>query len=147
MELVLSVLEELQINSSVFYFLAVVFIMFFISRKVFFNKLQDLLEMRREKTSKLETKAESVFEKAQEMETEYLGKITEARSKAYKSFQDRKQSYVSDKADVVKKKESEVEGKVEAARASMNKEISEQKEKLLNEVGSLAEELTKKVVL
>jgi len=63
MELVLSVLDELQINSSVFYFLAVVFLMFFISRKVFFNKLQDLLEMRREKTSKLETKAESVFEK------------------------------------------------------------------------------------
>jgi len=69
------------------------------------------------------------------------------KKKAYKSFQDRKQSYVNDKTDIVKQKESEVESKIEAARVSMNREIGEQKEKLLSEVGSLAEELTKKVVL
>lgn len=146
MEMLLGILDRLEINSSVFTQTIVVFVLFFIAKYLFYGKLQDILETRAAKTTGLESQADKQFERVEALKEEYENKISGARLKAQKEFNQAKKE-ISEKLDKKLADRSEIiEKRIEEARVKIAGEVQAQKEELLGESENLAGELVNKIL-
>ena len=78
MEALQQIVDQLGVDYTVFYQFATLCVLFLITKFLFFNALQFVIENREEKTTKLESSAEVVTEKANKLSNEYKDKIDEA---------------------------------------------------------------------
>ncbi|MCB9093298.1 MAG: hypothetical protein H6620_12135 [Halobacteriovoraceae bacterium] len=145
-DMVGSILTQVGVDKTSLYQMAVVIIVFVMAKFLFLNKLQEVLETRQEKTVKLESQADDVFEKIEEMEAVYNKKLVEAKNKAFQSFSEAKHKIVKEKEAIIKEKENELDAKIESERQAMLADVSSKKSGLLSEVDGLAQELVNKVV-
>lgn len=146
MEVLTGILNQLDINITVFYNLAFILVMFFLTKILFFNKLQGVLENRLEKTVKSEGASDEKFAKIKEMETEYNVKMTTAKNAAYQKFSASKNQITKDLDQKIKIKESELEARYEDAKVKQKAEYEQSKETLLKEVESLSDSLVTKIL-
>ncbi len=146
MEVLTGILNQLDINITVFYNLAFILVMFFLTKILFFNKLQGVLENRLEKTVKSEGASDEKFAKIKEMETEYNVKIAAAKNAAYQKFSASKNEITKDLDQKIKIKESELETRYEDAKVKQKAEYETSKETLMKEVESLSDSLVTKIL-
>jgi F0F1-type ATP synthase membrane subunit b/b' len=142
----MEIFTQLGVDSSLPYQFGIIVVVFILANFIFLGKLQSVLEVREEKTIKLENAAEGTIEKASSMQNEYKLKIDDANRNALKVSTDKKQKVTQKFTDQYKQTEKEVNALVDKSRNDFSKEIADSKDKYLAESENLAQSLVQKIL-
>ena len=142
----MEIFTQLGVDSSLPYQFGIILAVFILANFIFLGKLQSVLEVREEKTIKLENAAEGTIEKASSMQNEYKLKIDDANRTALKVSTEKKQKVTQKFTDQYKQIEKEVNSLVDKSRSDFSKEIADSKEKYLAESENLAQSLVQKIL-
>lgn len=145
METIQAIFSQLGANGSVVNQLVIVFGLFLISKFIFFNKLQFVIENREEKTTKLEMNADETFEKANKLAEKYKQKVEGAHLKAQQLFNEKRSEIHSRERDTLKKTETEVNSYIETSKLQVKKDIDSKRNEILAESNHLAGMLVDKL--
>jgi F0F1-type ATP synthase membrane subunit b/b' len=146
METFVAIFSQLGVDSSLKYQFVILVVVFIAAQFIFLGKLQNVLEVREEKTIKLENSADDVLEKATAMQNEYKAKIDEAHRVALKTSTEKKQKITQQYTEQYKQSEKELGQLVDQSRSAFGKEIETNKEKYLAESESLSNSLVQKIL-
>lgn len=142
----MEIFTQLGVDSSLPYQFVVLTIAFVTANFLFLGKLQNVLDVREEKTVKLENSADEVLEKVTSMQDEYKLKIEEANRAALKTSTDKKHDISLKYTEQYKKTEKELNALVDNSRSEFSKEIASTKEKYLAESDVLSQSLVQKIL-
>lgn len=142
----MEILTQMGVDSSLAYQFVILVIVFTISNFLFLGKLQEVLDVREEKTVKLESSADETLEKVTSMQNEYKVKIDEANRQALKTATDKKQAITTKYTEQFKAQEREVSSYVDKSRNEFGNEIAGNKDKYLAESEALAQSLVQKIL-
>lgn len=145
METIQAIFSQLGANGSVINQLVIVFALFLISKYIFFNKLQFVIENREEKTTKLEMNADETFEKANKLAEKYKQKVEAAHLKAQQLVNEKKSEIAAKERETLKKTETEVTSYIETSKAQIKKDIDSKRNEILAESNHLAGMLVDKL--
>lgn len=145
METIQAIFSQLGANGSVVNQLVIVFALFLISKFIFFNKLQFVIENREEKTTKLEMNADETFEKANKLAEKYKQKVEAAHLKAQQLLNEKKSEIAAKERETLKKTEIEVTSYIETSKAQIKKDIDSKRNEILAESNHLAGMLVDKL--
>ena len=146
METFTAIFTQLGVDSSLVPQFLIILSIFMVTQFLFLGKLQEVIENREEKTTKLENTADDVLEKVKKMQTEYNSKIDEANRKALSSTTESKQKITQKYTEQYKTTEKEVNTYVEQARHNFNNEIEMNKQAYLADADNLAQSLVQKIL-
>ena len=146
METFVAVFSQLGVDSSLKYQFIILVIVFIASQFLFLGKLQSVLEIREEKTIKLENSADDVLEKATSMQNEYKTKIDEAHRTTLKTSSEKKQIITQKFTEQYKQSEKELGQQVDQSRLEFGKDVEANKTKYLAESDSLSASLVQKIL-
>lgn len=126
--------------------LANTLILFFIIKKLFFNKVKEIIEAREKEVDELYNNAENAKSKAETMEREYTKKLNEAKSEATEIIKSA-QSRANIKAEEIVNKASD-DAKNITHKASVNIEAEKQKatQELKSEIADIAVQVASKII-
>jgi len=146
MDAILNIFKSLDIDQTFFVQFGIVTVLYFVMRSLLFGKLQEVLDLREEKTTKMEDGAADKLTKAEKLAKEYKEKIDGARGEAFKIVTSHKDSVMNREAANIKEHESKLEAVAEGKRVDFEKEISQKREAIMKEADSLSQELVTKIV-
>lgn len=146
METFTAIFTQLGVDSSLVPQFFIILSIFIVTQFLFLGKLQEVIENREEKTTKLENSADDVLEKVKKMQTEYNSKIDEANRKALISTTESKQKITKKYTEQYKSTEKEINAYVEQARHNFNNEIEMNKQAYLADADNLAQSLVQKIL-
>lgn len=146
MDTILTVLKSLQIDSTLFIQLTIVTVLYFVTRNLIWSKLQDILENREAKTTKMESGAEEKTRLATELEKEYKVKIESAQSEAFSIIQTKKEEVTKREAAKVKELADKLESQLNAEKNEYAKELEEKKVAVMKDAEELSSLLVNKIV-
>jgi F0F1-type ATP synthase membrane subunit b/b' len=146
METFVSIFTQLGVDSSLPYQFVILVVVFIAAHFIFLGKLQNVLEVREEKTVKLESSADETLEKVTSMQNEYKVKTDDAGRVALKNSTEKKQKIVQKYTDDYKLAEKELNAQVDNSRNEFSKEIKSNKDKYLAESESLSNSLVQKIL-
>jgi F-type H+-transporting ATPase subunit b len=146
METFTAIFTQLGVDSSLVPQFIIILVAFIIAQFLFLGKLQSVIEIREEKTVKLESNADETIEKVQKMQSEYKSKIENANRSALKVSTEKKQKLVQKYTDQYKQTEKEVNAFVDQSRNDFKKEVEGNKSAYLAEADSLSQTLVQKIL-
>jgi F-type H+-transporting ATPase subunit b len=146
MDLVLSVFKKLNVDQTVFIQFAILVVLFFLLKVIFFNKLQFVLELRESKTTKLEDNANKTFSEAESLSQKYKEEIDKTYVEAQEKYNKRKTEILDREKQNIKIAENQINQEVEQDRAQFVAELDSKKKEVLNNADSLAKNLVDKFV-
>lgn len=146
MEMLQTILGQLNINTTVFTQFITVFALFIVAKYLFYSKLQEVLEQRHEQTTGLESQADATFEKVEALKEEYENKMSGARLKASQQLKEAKQKIIAKFDEKYGEREKIVENRIEEANQKISGEVNSQKESLLGQSQNLADDLVAKIL-
>lgn len=146
METFTAIFTQLGVDSSLVPQFVIIMVVFIIVQFLFLGKLQNVIETREEKTTKLENSANDTIEKVQKMQSEYKIKVDEANRAGLKFATDKKQTITQKYTDQFKQAEKEINGFVDQSRNDFTKEVASNKEAYLAEADTLAKSLVQKIL-
>lgn len=146
METVQAIFTQLGVDSSLMPQFIIVIVVFILAQVLFLGKLQSVLEVREEKTVKMENAADDTLNKVSEMQREYKVKVEEASRQALGIITEKKQQATKKFTMAFKNSEKEVNQYVEDSRTEFGKEVAANKDTYLAEAKTLADSLVKKIL-
>jgi F0F1-type ATP synthase membrane subunit b/b' len=146
METFVAIFTQLGVDSSLPFQFIILVLAFISANFLFLGKLQRVLEVREERTVKLESAADDTIEKVNQMQSEYKSKIDEASHLAMKKAAEKKNLLSQKFHGQYKVIEKEINNEVDQSRAQFGHEVKMSKEKLLAESETLADSLVKKII-
>ncbi len=146
METFTAIFTQLGVDNSLVPQFVIILVSFVIAHFLFLGKLQSVLEVREEKTIKLESSADETIEKVQRMQIDYKAKIEDANRTALKTATEKKQKITQKYTDQYKQTEKEVNTFVDQSRNEFTKEVEGNKEKYLAEADALSKSLVQKIL-
>ncbi len=140
------VLDSLQIDSSFFIQFALVTILYFVLRNLFLNNLQEVLELREDNTTRMESGADKKINEAEKVAAEYKSKIEEARGEAFKIISTKKDEVISRENKKLKEHETTLEKDLNDKKSVFETELEEKKKNIMTQAQGLSDELVNKIV-
>ncbi len=145
MEMVVDIFKQLGANESLVHQFVIVVVMFYLTKFLFLDHLQRVLDNREDKTVNLEGSAEKQFEEITKIQNEYKEKM-QSITKSLKAKSE------SSKTEIIKREESkyrehekEINSFIETSRKEVEAEIKEKKDKVLEDAEQLASGLVQKM--
>jgi F0F1-type ATP synthase membrane subunit b/b' len=145
MDALMAIFSQLGINSTIAHQFVIVIVLFIVLSLLFVNKLQRIIELREEKTIKLEGSADNLFEEVQNLEAEYENKIQDTYVEAQNIVSKKKAEVLSQTNTEIKKVEQEVEAYIKSERDKNVDELNTKKEGLVSKTDSLVDTLVSKM--
>lgn len=145
MESLIAIFNQLGVDGSIFYQFVLFFVLYFVVRSLLFKPLQDVIEDREGKTTKLEGQANHKFEKAKKLETEYKEKIDSAYLEAQEVFHSKKTEVIQREREVFKKAEAEILNEYEEKRKQELAAIESKRNEILDQAKNLSNDLVEKL--
>lgn len=146
METFVAIFTQLGVDSSLTYQFGVIVFAFIAGNVIFLKKLQEILDVREEKTVKLEGSADETLEKVSSMQAQYKTQIDAAHSNALKVVTENKNTITMKATEEYKKAEKELSTKVETARNDFANQIAANKDKYMAESEALSQSLVQKII-
>ena len=146
METFTAIFTQLGVDSSLIQQFLIILIIFVVTQFLFLTKLQEVIENREEKTTKLENSADDTLEKVKKMQLEYNSKIDEANRIALANSSEEKQKINQKFVEIYKQNEKETNSFVEQTRNTFISEIEENKDTYLADADQLAQTLVQKIL-
>jgi len=145
MDTILNIFSSLGIDESFFTLLALVFASYFILKFFLFNKLQQVLDLRESKTTKMEAGAHKKFDEAEELANKYKQGIHATQQEADKILSQAKSTVQAKEKEKVKLAAKELEAISDSERKVFAQEIEERKKTIMESAGTLSTQLVEKV--
>lgn len=142
----MEILTQMGVDGSLAYQFVIIVAVFIIANFLFLGKLQNVLEVREEKTVKLENSADETLEKVTSMQGEYKLKIDQANRDALKNATEKKQQITQKYTEQYKAVERDVNNMVDKSRNDFSNEVASNKDKYLAESEVLAQSLVQKIL-
>lgn len=146
METVQAIFTQLGVDASLMPQFVIVIVVFILAQVLFLGKLQGVLEVREEKTVKMENAADDTLNKVSDMQREYKAKIEEASKEALGIITEKKHQATQKFTQAFKDSEKEVNQYIEDSRTEFSKEVAANKDNYLAEAKTLADSLVKKIL-
>lgn len=147
MDIILTVLNALKIDKTVIFQFILLFVFFNIIATLLFKRVQEVLEFREGKTTKLENHAHSVYKKAEDLSAQYNAKVEKTHQESQSLAQKKKSETLKKESEILRAAEDKISAEYEERKAKINKEISDKKAVVMNEAevlaGNLVDKLTK----
>lgn len=140
-----AIFQQLGVDSSFVYQFTITVIVFILAKIIFFNRLQKILDLRVEKTTKLEKNTDKQFEEIKKFTENYTSKINEATKNSLQKINESKLKITKSFDEDYKKNENEINNFIALEVEKASQEISSKKEILKKEVEALADQLVAKV--
>lgn len=145
MDTFLNIFKSLGADVTFFYQLALVLVFYFILKYSLFGKLQEVLDLRESKTTKLEGNANKKFAEAEELAQKYKTELQKANQEAYTLLSDKKNGAQEVQKSKLKEVENQLNIQVEAKRKEFMAELETHKANVLKEADSLSSDLVNKL--
>lgn len=145
MDAILSIFQSLGVDQTVFVQFILVIVIFTILSCILFPKVQEVLELRESKTTKLEGHAHALYKKAEELADQYKNHIEKTHQEAQLASSKKKAELLNAEKEALKKKEEEIQKDYDAKRAEVLKEVSSKKASVLSEAEQLSKSLLDKL--
>ena len=146
METFVAIFTQLGVDSSLTYQFVIIVFAFIAGNFLFMKKLQEVLDVREEKTVKLESSADETLEKVTSMQAQFKTKVDQAHTEALKILTENKQTISTKLNDQYKQAEKDLNNKVETARTEFSNQIAANKDKYMAESDSLSQSLVQKII-
>lgn len=146
MEQLQAIADQLGINQSFIYQFIIVLVMFFVTKTVFYNVLQKVLDERVGKTTKLDGEADHLIAKAEKIESEVEEKLKDTNKESMEVLTTKKSEIAKVLDQKYKTEEAKVNKEVEEKTNAVLAEVEAQKAQVLGESKNLAESLVNKLV-
>lgn len=145
MDMVVDIFKQLGANESLVHQFIIIVVMFYLTKFLFLNHLQEVLDVREDKTVNLEGSAEKQFEEISKIQDAYKEKMQTVNKEIKADYEDKKNTIVKREESVYREKESEINSFIEKSRLEIESEIKEKKDKVMNDAEQLAGGLVQKI--
>ena len=145
MNTIVTILNSLKIDNT-FLIQFVLFLVFFnVIAPILFNKLQEILELRESKTSKLDSHANDLYKKVEELQEKYKASVEKTHQDSQVIASKKKSEILAKEREVLAGAENKMTSDYEAKRAQLLKEMNEKRTAVLSEASVLSNSLVEKL--
>ncbi|MDD0854739.1 hypothetical protein HBN50_16640 [Halobacteriovorax sp. GB3] len=145
MDTIIGIFKSLGVDQSIFTQFIIVCILYFILRNLLFNKLQEVLELREGKTTKLEENANKKFIEAENLAKAYKEKVEQAQTDAYSDLSKKKEEVIKREKQTIKAAEAKLNQEIEQKAQEFKAEVEAKKQEVLGNAEALANDLVTKL--
>lgn len=143
----LGIIKSLKIDQTVILQFVIFVIFFNIIAPVLFKRLQEILDLREAKTTKLDSSANHIFKQADDLHEQYNGKIEKTHQDAHSQATKKKNETLVEEKAVLTSAEEKMTAEYEVKKGVLLKEIAEKRNVVMAEAeklsGNLLDKLTK----
>jgi F0F1-type ATP synthase membrane subunit b/b' len=147
MDTIVIILKALKIDQTVLIQFGILVVFFNILAPLLFKRIQDILEYRESKTTKLESHAHAVYKQAEELAEQYKGKIEKTHADSQSVAAKKKSAVLEKERELLKTAEDQINSEYDERKAKILKDMSEKRTAVMAEAdklaGNLVEKLTK----
>lgn len=126
--------------------LANTLILFFILKKLFFNKVKEVIEAREKEVDELYNNAENAKLKAETMEREYTKKLNEAKSEATEIIKSARSKANIKAEEIVNKASDEAKNLTHKATVNIQAEKQKATQELKSEIADISVSIASKII-
>lgn len=145
MNTIVTILNSLKIDQT-FIVQFILFLVFFnIIAPLLFKKLQEVLDLREMKTTKLESHAHHVYKQAEDLADQYKNSIEKTHQDAQAVASKKKAEILAKEKEVFMSAEEKMNAEYESKRAALLKEMAEKRNTVLAEASVLSNNLVEKL--
>ncbi len=145
MNTIVTILNSLKIDNT-FLVQFVLFLVFFnVIAPILFNKLQEILDLRESKTSKLDSHANDLYKKVEELQEKYKASIEKTHQDSQVIASKKKSEILAKEREILLGAEEKMTSDYEAKRAQLLKEMNEKRSTVLSEASVLSNSLVEKL--
>lgn len=145
MDMIVDIIKQLGADGSLLHQFIVVVVVFYLTKFLFLDHLQAILDHREDKTVNLEGNAEKQFDEIEKIQKEYNTKLQSASKQLKEKTDQAKFTITKREEGRYRAKEEEVSSFIDDARKKLEVELAEKREKVLGEAEVLASNLVEKV--
>jgi len=145
MEMFINIFMQLGTDESIVHQFVIIITMFTLSKYLFINHLQAVLDFREDQTINLAGNADKQFAEVEKIQTAYKEKMQTAHKELKLKTDVIKTEIVKREEAKYREQETEVNAFIEKSRKEIEKEIQDKKEVVLNEAEQLAGGLVQKL--
>ncbi len=143
---VANILTRLGLNETFFYQFGIFLVFFFISKPLFFDLLQFVLENRRAKTTELQDKAATLFSEGERLAKQYESQVQESHKEFQKKINLQKKKMKSEKSKEISIAERKAHQEFESNRQQIFKETEQLQKEIAGEREKLSSMLVNKLI-
>lgn len=145
MNTIVTILNSLKIDQT-FYVQFILFIVFFnIIAPLLFKKLQQVLDLRENKTTKLESHAHHIYKQAEDLVAQYKGSVEKTHQDSQAIASKKKAEILAKEKEAFMTAEEKMNNEYEAKRVTLLKELAERKVAVMAEASVLSNNLVEKL--
>lgn len=126
--------------------LANTLILFFIIKKLFFNKVKEVIEAREKEVENLYNNAESAKLKAETMEREYTKRLNEAKSEATEIIKSAQSKANIKSEEIINKASDDAKNITHKANVNIQAEKQKATQELKSEIADIAVQVASKII-
>jgi len=145
MDMILTIFKSLGVDQTVFIQFAFLIIIFFAVSTILFSKLQEVLELREAKTTKLEGSAHAIYKQADELAEQYKAHVEKTHQDSHHSNQKKKSELLGTEKEKLKTAEEQFSKEYEEKKEKILAEVNAQKAVLMSKVDELSNGLVSKL--
>lgn len=143
----LTIIKSLKIDQTVLVQFALFVVFFNLIAPILFKRIQEILDLRDSKTTKLESSAHHIFKQADDLTEQYNASIEKTHTDSQAVASKKKMETLAQEKSVLNSAEEKLTAEYEAKKNSLLKEMSEKRNAVMAEAeklsGNLVEKLTK----
>lgn len=143
----LGIIKSLKIDQTVILQFVIFVIFFNIIAPVLFKRLQEILDLREAKTTKLDSSANHIFKQADDLHEQYNGKIEKTHQDAHALATKKKNETLASEKAVLTSAEEKLSAEYGVKKDALVKELAEKRNSVMAEAeklsGNLLDKLTK----
>jgi F-type H+-transporting ATPase subunit b len=147
MDTIVIILQALKIDKTVLIQFGILFVFFNILAPLLFKRIQEVLEYRESKTTKLESHAHAVYKQAEDLAEQYKAKVEKTHAESQQVTTKHKNEVLEKSRDLIKSAEDQINSEYETRKLKIVKDISEKRTVIMSEAeklaGNLVDKLTK----
>ena len=147
MDKISKILESLNVDETIFYQLGIFIALFFILKEIFFEKLQEVIRLREEKTVLRKEGADKKFAEAEELALKYEKRLKEANAKGRDQYNRRKREIVEKEKTRLKRTEEELNAELEEEIDGFREKVACQEQELLKKSDAMSNALVEKLTI
>jgi F0F1-type ATP synthase membrane subunit b/b' len=145
MEMAVDIFKQLGANESLVHQFVIIVVMFYLTKFLFIDHLQKVLDTREDKTVNLEGSAEKQFEEIEKIQKEYKEKMQSVNKSLKEKTESSKNEIIKREEAKYRAQENEINTFIETSRKEIEAEINGKKDKVLEDAEQLAGGLVQKM--
>ena len=146
MDQLAGIFAQLGGDATIIHQFVIFLILFVVLKMVFFNKLQFVIEMRENKTTKLEDHANHKFQEAEKLSSDYNQRVQTVTAQATEQFNKVKNEALTAQKEKVSSAQASADAQADEERKKFEAVLASKREAVLNNAKNLSDELVQKII-